>query len=154
MEKICIVRRRKVHYERAAEILEGYRPVIGEPAPLQVVSIALTSQQSEAIRSNGHFQQLCHGEPSQIVFNLHLLGEPLPRMVTPLEVCEMLQVSRHTVSRLVHTGAVKSYKIGRLRRFSAQDIIEYLSRAAVDAQGQLRVEGLAGSEQEARPGPI
>src|SRR5208283_4510086 len=101
MEKICIVKRRKVHYERAAELLGGFAPAMEEPTSLQVVSIALTAQQTEAIRSNGHFQQLCHGQPSQIVFNLHLLGEALPRMVTPKEVCEMLQVSRHTVSKLV-----------------------------------------------------
>jgi excisionase family DNA binding protein len=155
MEKICIVKRRKIHYDRAAESLEGSPPAVGDPASLQVVSIALTAQQSEAIRSNGHFQELCQGQPSQIVFNLHLLGEPLPRMVTTREVCEMLQVSRHTVSKLVRTGAVQSYKIGRLRRFSGQDIIEYLSHsAAIDTRGLLRVEAIAGSEQEARPAPL
>jgi excisionase family DNA binding protein len=128
---------------------------VEEPPAVQVVSITLTPQQTDLIRSNGHFRQLCHGEPSQVVFNLHLPGEALPRMVTSRELGEMLQVSLHTVSRLVSAGALKSYKIGRLRRFSGQDIIEYLSRSAdVGASGRLRVEAPAGSGDGACPVPI
>ena len=152
MEKICIVKRRKVSYERAPEAFAGSPQGADQSAPLQVVSISLTPEQADAVRSNGRFRELCHGEASQIIFNLHLAGEALPKMITPKEVGEILHVSRHTVSKLVSTGAVKSYKIGRLRRFSGQDIIDYLGRsAAVDYPVPAHVEVFIAPGQEARP---
>ena len=154
MEKICIVKRRKAHFEGAGETLEGSPPALDRPAAGHVVSIALTPEQAETVRSNGCLRDLCQGEPSQIVFNLHLMGDQMPRLVRPRDVCEMLQVSRHTVSKLVRTGAIKSYKIGRLRRFLGQDIIEYLSQSVVvAAPRRLRVEDLPRPETQRPPLP-
>ena len=48
-------------------------------------------------------------------------------MLTAKEICQMLQVSRHTLDRIVRTGCIKSYRVGRLRRFSAEDIMDYLA---------------------------
>jgi excisionase family DNA binding protein len=39
----------------------------------------------------------------------------------------MLQVSRSFLQKLVHGNKIKSYKLGRMRRFLLEDILEYLS---------------------------
>lgn len=46
-------------------------------------------------------------------------------------VCQMLQVSRSFLSRLIRTEQIKSYKMGRLRRFLLEDVLEYLSQSEV-----------------------
>ena len=102
-----------------------------------MLSIELTPEQTEAVRSNRQFQQLYGDEAAAIVFNLHLPDALASEIAHPQELSEMLGVSRRTVSKLAPAGVLKSYKIGRLRRFSVEDVIEYLSRivraAAVDA---------------------
>ncbi|MBP1732865.1 MAG: Helix-turn-helix domain, partial [Deltaproteobacteria bacterium] len=49
------------------------------------------------------------------------------KMLTIQDVGAMLQVSKGFVSRLVKSGELKSYKIGRLRRFSLEDVLSLLS---------------------------
>ncbi|MGD0232291.1 MAG: helix-turn-helix domain-containing protein [Syntrophorhabdales bacterium] len=149
MEKICIVKRRKVGYDRPARAPIGY-PVSQEtPASPRVLSIDLTPEQIEAVRSNRGFQQLYGGEARHIVFNLHLDHGPAPRMITSKMLSEMLQVSRRTVSKLVGSGVLKSYKIGRLRRFSAEDVIDYLDRSLTPRTvTRLRVEAVPEPEGE------
>jgi excisionase family DNA binding protein len=48
-------------------------------------------------------------------------------MLKMSEICEILQVSKNTLGKLLRDGVVKSYKIGRLRRFAAEDLMEYLA---------------------------
>jgi len=48
-------------------------------------------------------------------------------MIAPNQVCQMLQVSRSFLQKLVHENKIKSYKLGRMRRFLLEDILEYLS---------------------------
>ncbi len=147
MEKICIVKRRKMtcdgdtHTPLPRTPLP--RPALREPsaAPARVVSIELTPEQARAVRSNGNFQQRYGADTGHIVFNVHLDDAPGPRMVTPKMLRAMLQVSAHTISKLIKTGALRSYKIGRLRRFSYEDVIDYLGRSlAGGTVTRLRVE--------------
>ena len=128
MEKICIVKRRKEGYGGASEPPAGPRPG-GAPRPAGVLSVTLTPEQTEAVRSHRQFQQLYGGEAQAIIFNLHLPDALPPRLLNPGILSEMLGVSRRTVLKLTRTGVLKSYKIGRLRRFSVEDVIEYLSRS-------------------------
>jgi excisionase family DNA binding protein len=125
MEKICIVKRRKPESEGAysphAETEQADR------SPL--VSIQLTPGQAETMRSNEHFQRLYDAKAAPIYLNLHFNGGPPKRMLKMSEICEILQVSKNTLSKLLKDGAVKSYKIGRLRRFAAEDIMEYLAES-------------------------
>lgn len=44
-------------------------------------------------------------------------------------VCQILQISNSALMNLVKSKKIKSYKIGRLRRFLLQDILDYLSRS-------------------------
>jgi len=38
------------------------------------------------------------------------------------------QISKSFLRKLIRTRRIKSYKLGRLRRFSLEDILEYLTR--------------------------
>jgi excisionase family DNA binding protein len=125
LEKICIVKRRRGSFGAMAfphvEALEQTCP--------QEVTIELTSQQSEAIRSNSRFQQLYGRNAAPIFLNVHLDAVLPFRMLKTENVCDILQVSRHTVMRLVKAETIRSHKIGRLRRFRPEDVIEYLSHS-------------------------
>ncbi|HUJ70586.1 MAG TPA: helix-turn-helix domain-containing protein [Syntrophorhabdales bacterium] len=123
MEKICIVKRRKPENEGT------YSPPVEEERPDRspLVSIQLTPAQAETMRSNEHFQRLYNAKAAPIYLNLHFNDGPPQRMLKMSEICEILQVSKNTLGKLLRDGAVKSYKIGRLRRFAAEDIMDYLA---------------------------
>jgi len=125
MEKICIVRRRKPGYEGAFSFAAAM--VNRERSPL--LSIPLTPQQSEVLRSNGHFQRFYSRRSAPVVLNIHF-NDGLPqKLLKSSEICEMLQISRKMLGRLLRDGEVKGYRIGRLRRFVAEDIMEYLAHS-------------------------
>jgi len=48
-------------------------------------------------------------------------------MLTTQEVAASLQVSKGFIARLVKSGTLTSYKIGRLRRFSLVDVLSLIS---------------------------
>ena len=52
----------------------------------------------------------------------------LPTLYTPAEVADYLHVSRGTVYSLLSRRQIDSIKVGRNRRFTAQQIKEYLIR--------------------------
>ena len=70
-------------------------------------------------------------EDGQIVFNLHLKHVERTDMLDSKNVCKMLQVSKSFLSRLVKAEQIRSYKMGRLRRFLLEDVLDYLSRSEV-----------------------
>ena len=132
MEKICIVKRRKEGYREAhaLPVAEGREPG-GSPRPVAVPSVKLTPEQTAPVQSNKQFQELRRGEANPVIFNLHPQDALPPRLLTPEALSEMLGVSCGTVLKLTRAGVLKSYKIGRLRRFSVADMTEYLRRCAV-----------------------
>ena len=127
MEKICIVKRRRPAQETALPQRTGSSGAYGHGNDSQLLSIELTPQQTEVIRSNVYFQHLCTGERAPIFLNIHFNEGAVPKMLKPAEVCQMLRISRHTIDRLVRIGHIKSYRIGRQRRFSTQDVMDYLA---------------------------
>jgi excisionase family DNA binding protein len=137
MEKICIVKRRKEGYGGALETPARPRP--GSVARLAgAISIKLTPEQTGAVRSDRQFRQLCGGEAHAVIFNLHLSDALPARLLTPKALSGMLGVSSHTVLKLARAGVLKSCKIGRLRRFSVEDVTEYLRRSVADEIGDAR----------------
>jgi len=125
MEKICIVKRRKPDSEGAYSPHTETEAEQVDRSPL--VSIQLTPGQAETMRSNEHFQRLYNAKAAPIYLNFHFHDGPPQRMLKMNEICEILQVSKNTLGKLLKDGAVRSYKIGRLRRFAAEDIMEYLA---------------------------
>ena len=50
----------------------------------------------------------------------------IPSLYTPAEVADFLHVSRGTIYSLLSRGEIASVKIGRNRRFTAENVREYL----------------------------
>lgn len=120
MEKICIVKRRKRDFGPVVE-------PIAQPGG-QVLSMELTAEQAEMLRSRTYLHHLFdEGKEPRIFFNLHFRNAFPIKILKPGDVCEILQVSRGTLGKLARAGAIKCYRIGRLRRFSMEDVMEYLS---------------------------
>jgi excisionase family DNA binding protein len=143
MEKICIVKRRRNDLGATAV---PHADVPKQTCP-QAVTIELTSQQSEVIRSNSRFQQLFGGSTAPIFLNVHLDATLPSRMLKIENVCEILQVSKQTVMRLAKAETIRSHRIGRLRRFCWEDIMEYLSSGLeTDKLRSLHTYALVSSE--------
>lgn len=105
----------------------------------EVVSIDLTPEQTLGIRSSNFAPYLVHGislgaaldvesiADDRITLHFHFEKENIMRMLKTRHVCEMLQISGSTLSKLVREKKLRSFKIGRLRRFSIDDILAYLA---------------------------
>ncbi|HBA53053.1 MAG TPA: hypothetical protein DCZ04_00930 [Syntrophorhabdus aromaticivorans] len=106
-----------------------------------IIRIQLSPDQCNIVRSNGCLSQLLgrilgnvdldleQYEDGQIVFNIHLKQVNGANMLSPKNVCRMLQISRSLLRKLVKNKTIKSYKIGKLRRFLLEDILDYLSQS-------------------------
>jgi excisionase family DNA binding protein len=154
LEKFCIVKRRKQGLEDPFPSLLPIREEKPDfwqntPSPTQeinskeepVLSLNLTPMQGRAIRSGGILPildtetpktfniDLHHEEDGSIIFNFHLHDF---MMLNPLQVCQMMQISRSLLNRMILEKRIKSYKIGRLRRFFLNDIIENLSESRLE----------------------
>lgn len=66
-------------------------------------------------------------------------------MLKPHEVCDILQVSISTLSKLARSGTIKSSRVGRQRRFSVEDVLYYLSGPlGIDRLNRLNAEVVVG----------
>jgi excisionase family DNA binding protein len=65
-------------------------------------------------------------QEGKYVFNFLFKKVHDVRMLSPKDVCVMLKISRRFLSKLVSSGKIESYKLGRLRRFLLDDILTYL----------------------------
>jgi excisionase family DNA binding protein len=152
MEKFCIVRRRKLGQTEPFPLplpsLEEAMPSRQEgliswqnrkaPDP-SVVSLGLTSVQSQAILSGGILPrlgmeraqslnlELKKNPDGTVVFNFYIDPDQNLMMFKPEQVCRMMQISRNSLNRMVREKKIKSHKIGRLRRFSLKEIIEAMN---------------------------
>ncbi len=105
----------------------------------QIFSIELTPQQSQVVRSMNLIKDLVNGkhqgvkismeqaEGGKTAFNFHFKPVYTTRMLNSKDVATMLQISRSFLYKLVRMKEIKSYKIGKLRRFLLEDVIDYLS---------------------------
>jgi excisionase family DNA binding protein len=106
-----------------------------------VLSLKLTPDQSEIFRSNEIMKTLVHEiaggvslkirqeQGDQYVIDVLPTSHRSINMLTSDQVCQMLQISKSLVRKLVHEKKITSYKVGRLRRFSLDDILAYLVRS-------------------------
>ncbi len=65
----------------------------------------------------------------RVIFNFSLAPLYGGKMLCSKEVCKMLEISRSFLRKMVRTGQIDSYKIGRLRRFLLEDVLHYLSNS-------------------------
>ncbi len=104
-----------------------------------VISITMTKEQSDLLKQSEYIKELLSGkknDPSldikmspdgRISLNYRFTDSLMLRMLAPNQVCQMLQVSRSFLQKLITENKLKSYKLGRMRRFLLEDILEYLS---------------------------
>lgn len=104
-----------------------------------MVSFNLTAEQSRVFQSESFARHLSSGmskrtsfdvaqrEDGKVSLNFYFDRVDEPRMLKAKQVCEMLQVSRSFLGKLVKTERLKSYKVGGLRRFALEDILEFLA---------------------------
>jgi len=50
------------------------------------------------------------------------------------DVMRILQVSRTTAYEIIHSGLLKSYKVGRLVRITAEDLQRFIERRPTNAK--------------------
>jgi len=107
-----------------------------------VISITMTKEQSALLQQSEYIKELLSGaksDPSldikinpdgRISLNYHFNDSMILRMLSPNQVCQMLQISRSFLQKIINEKKLNSYKLGRMRRFLLEDILEYLSSDA------------------------
>jgi excisionase family DNA binding protein len=114
-----------------------FKEVTGEEE--QIFSIELTPKQSQVVQSMNCIKDLLSGKhhgvkmsmeqmgDGKTAFNFHFKPVYTTRMLNAQDVAVMLQISKSMLYRLVKEKDIKSYKVGKLRRFLLEDVVEYLS---------------------------
>jgi predicted DNA-binding transcriptional regulator AlpA len=137
MDKICIVKLRK-RMGHAPEVLdERQRSEIKDPETGKTTALTLTREQTQDLLSNPRLMSLVNGKFAGYLKTGGRLDAPLViqfqfasmiplRLLKSSEVMQMLSISQHTLSKIMREGGLKSYKIGKLRRFLLDDILVYL----------------------------
>lgn len=104
-----------------------------------MISFDLTSEQCKVIQSGNLAQYVSRGmskstafnvqqqQDGQISLNFYFDRGNTLRLLKAKQVCEMLQISRSFLGKLVKTKRLKSYKVGGLIRFSLEDILDFLT---------------------------
>lgn len=99
--------------------------------------ITMTPEQSNMLQNSDYIKKLLAGsltDPAldvqcnnegQIVLRFSV-SESCLRMIRCDQVCQMIGISRSFLNKLIHDKTIKSYKLGRLRRFLMEDIINYI----------------------------
>ncbi len=151
MEKICIVKRRNsisngVRQNRAFMPVNN-REVYGgadyefenlADGESDKISLNLTSEQSDLMQSNERLKSFAEHETKSFVLdmkkveghtflNFHFSEADSMKLLKTKDACRMLQISDGFLMRLVREKKIRSYKLGRLRRFSFQDVLNYLT---------------------------
>ncbi|HEX2966900.1 MAG TPA: helix-turn-helix domain-containing protein [Syntrophorhabdaceae bacterium] len=114
-----------------------FKEVTGEEE--QIFSIELTPQQAKVVQSMNCIRDLLSGkhhgvkmsmektEDGKTAFNFHFKPVYTTRMLNAQDVAIMLQISKSMLYKLVKDKELKSYKVGKLRRFLLEDVVGYLS---------------------------
>ncbi|MCP2245757.1 DNA binding domain-containing protein, excisionase family [Lentzea aerocolonigenes] len=58
----------------------------------------------------------------------HLRDKLSPELLTVLEACQVLRISRWTLYDLIRSRAIETIKIGRIRRIPISSISRYIRR--------------------------
>lgn len=119
--------------------LEKHRPsVLKSGNDCLSLSVPLTSQEMHSIRNNTMISILNFTTPQplfvrlqedahRLILHFHLDAVSSMNMLRPMDVCRMLLISRSTLSKMIREKTIRSYKVGRMRRFALQDILTYLA---------------------------
>ncbi len=106
----------------------------------EAISFNLTPEQSAVIQSSTFSHYLRNGmsrggainvqqrEDGQISLNFFFDRANALRLLKAQHVCKMLQISKSFLGKLTQTKQLKSYKVGGLRRYALEDILDFLSR--------------------------
>ena len=150
MEKFCIAKRRtkylplELHRSERQSVAEPVEDVFLRAVPEEyvskvterAVSMELTHEQEMMFRagidlSPGKtcmvYLETKRPENGRVVFNFSLAPLYGGKMLCSTEVCKMLEIGKSFLRKMVRTGQIQSYKIGRLRRFLLEDVLHYLS---------------------------
>jgi excisionase family DNA binding protein len=107
----------------------------------EAISVNLTPEQYDLVKSNRYVKYFLNGDSTgvsldiqrhtegQIIFNFQFKKVDIVRMLKAKHVCQMLQISNSLLMNLVRSKKIRSFKVGRLRRFLLQDVLDYLSRS-------------------------
>jgi len=105
------------------------------------ISFNLRPELYDLVKSNHYVKYFLNGDATcvsldiqrhtdgQIIFNFQFKKIDIVRMLKAKHVCQMLQISNSLLMSLVKLKKIRSYKVGRLRRFFLQDVLDYLSRS-------------------------
>ena len=114
-----------------------FKEVTGEEE--QIFSIELTPEQTRVVQSMNCIKDLLSGrhhgvkmsmektDDGKTAFNFHFKPVYTTRMLNAQDVAIMLQISKSMLYKLVKEKGLKSYKVGKLRRFLLEDVVGYLS---------------------------
>jgi len=152
MEKICIVKRRKKNIDEMDSKISN--PIhnnfhlsdtddkAGNDIDSSVISFNLHDEHKVPglINSSTDIKCILEGlsnncllkkqqnDEGEIVFNLVFKQADIIKMLKPKDVCKMLQISRNFLMKLVEANEIRGYRIGKLRRFSSKDILDFLDK--------------------------
>jgi excisionase family DNA binding protein len=116
---------------------ERYRSEINGAAMERTVGLTLTKQQMNTLGSNPHIMSLLNSkftggletieqQDEHLVIKFQFTSMIPLRLLKSSEVVQMLRIGKNCLSKLVREGKLKSYKIGKLRRFLIDDVLSYL----------------------------
>ena len=151
MEKITLVRRRKKVAEppspEASPPQQGTQEDVQPPPPgeEEQLTLPITPSQAEMLRARlereeiaGVHLYLAGGREAQATLSLSFKSRGAVQLLTAAQVCEMLRISTSTLGKLVRNGALPCYRLGRLRRFQMEEVLDFLFQSA---QGRQQKEG-------------
>lgn len=159
MEKICIARRRTsaVEIQRANTRMENTAASAPTDQSGDILSVSLSPEQCRRLQANsviGHMSGTGTGPAifpdGKVIFNFHFKKMESIKMLKPEHVRLMLQIGKGSLAGLVKTGELKSYKIGKLRRFLLSDVVDYLERCAEIPESMQPEKGDPGSSSRGR----
>jgi hypothetical protein len=119
MNKICIVRRRQKRIQEIEEKTDFISDTKTVSAPWSYRGVGEGRHVTVDIQGN---------EGTHVILKINYDSPKAGALLKADDVCDMLQVSKGFVAKLVRTRAVQSYKIGSPRWFALEEILHYLSR--------------------------
>ena len=146
VEKITIVRRRQKAGTTPPEPKLEPTKSVPEPQPSQTpsergqIDITVSQAQYEQIKSKIPWGRIVEGQIEGVgieIKEVHAGGmvsisfKPVKslKLLNSAEVCQILNISRSTLAKWTKQGVITSYKLGRLRRFNLEEILEFLCQA-------------------------
>ena len=153
MEKLCIVRRRKRNIDQGclderAVLFRNHLDTDNSSSAEDLaevkedsVLLSLTPQQGDIVKNNNYLKTLVDKDESaynlsidqqqngNVVFKFSFDDSENFKLIRPKDVCQMLQISNHFLIKLFKDKKIRSFKIGRLRRFALKDVLDFIAKS-------------------------